>query len=1247
MKRFASLILALGLSLVAMAQNATVKGVVTDSANQPIIGAFVVEQGTNNGTMTGVDGDFSLRTRVGAVLEISCIGYETRQVTVTGDQTLDVVLQDDTQMLEETVVVGYGVQKKSVVTAAISSISSDDLKATPQTRIDNALQGMTSGVVVTQNSGAPNASSQVRIRGVGSINNSEPLYIIDGMPSGGIDYLNPNDIERIEVLKDAASGAVYGARAANGVVLITTKKGVKGAAKVSYDFSYGMQNPWRKPSVLNATEYAIIMNEGRLNAGQIPTFDDPYALGEGTDWVGAIFDKNAPVVKHDLNINGGSERIDYNISAGYLSRKGTIGGSYDRAYYKRFTYHQNVGINLFDSSEDRNWLNKMDLRTNLSYSHISDAGISANSEFGSPLGSAIGMAPTEPIYADAEMEESYKSMYAAGYPYIIRAKDGRAFSIADAAIYNEQANPLAQLSQPGGKNGTDKMIANMALDFQIWDGLKFRSTASADLTYVTSNSYSLQYFLTSKSYSLDNVTTSTVYDKDGNASTLEKMNYGTSASQSMNQYLTWQVENVLTYDKQFGKHGLNVVLGQTLYRSTSSYLGASSKGLKYPYDPWKISVDNTYGKQEDGDRNGWGRWNSIPYSLMSYFGRISYNYDERYMAEATVRRDASSRFGPDNKWGTFPSFSLGWNIKNESFMESLTWLSTLKLRGSWGVNGSDSIGDFRYAVYANGGNNYVFGSGGSGTESISSGTKPSGLANPNVKWEQSIQTDLGLDFGILGNKLTATIDFYNKLTSGMLHDMPVTSYAGDSAPVGNLCSMVNRGIEFDFGYRDHIGDFHYHANFNATYNRNRLTDLGVTSASGEEASLYGSSHKIGQLTRGIVGMPFPYFYGYKTDGIFQNMDEIASYVNSKGELLQPKAQPGDVRFVNTNGDDVIDDADRTYIGKGMPDWSFGINLGFDFKGFDFTMFLQGQLGAQAFNVPRRTDLYYINLPKTILNRWTGEGTTNRYPRFVFDSPNENYRVSDLWVEDASFLRARNIQLGYTIPERITRLVAIARLRLFAQVENAFTLTRYSGCDPEVTGGNGFGTEAGIDRGVYPQSRTVTFGVNVNFGGGARKSAVNAPAHVDPYVREKVVEKIVEKEVIKEVPVEKIVEKEVIKEVVKTVPAGSTLEGSYTDDIYFLLGKTEIRPDEAFKLGQIAQILKENPDATITITGHADSATGTAEINKELSAKRAATVADMLKKAGIAASRISYSSTGTDANAKASPESNRVAICIVK
>ena len=1058
----------------AFAQQVT--GTVKDAAGEPVIGAAVVVEGTTNGTTVDLDGNFVLNAVPSdAVLVVSSIGYKTAHVPVGGG-SLNIILEEDSTMLEETVVVGYGVQKKSVVTAAISSITSEDLKSQSQTRVDNLLQGMTSGVVVTTPSGAPDAAGQVRVRGVGSINGSDPLYIIDGFAvSGGIDYLNPNDIERIEVLKDAASGAVYGARAANGVILVTTKQGQKGKTKVNYDFSYGWQNPWRKPSVLNATEYAIMMNEGYINSGSAPVYDNPYEFGEGTDWVGLIFNNNAPVMKHDLNISGGSDKLTYSTSFGYLSREGTIGGNYGRSNYDRFTVRQTLNSVLFDNTADRSWLNKMTFNTNVSYAHINSTGISNNSEFGSPLGSALGMSPLLDVYATPEEEEAYKTMYPEGYAHIVRDATGRAYTVVDGNVYNVQTHPLASLSLPGTKYDTDKFIVNGAAEINIWDNLKFRSSVGIDLAFWGNHGYTKQYFLSSKSYNYNTVASETTYDKDGNATTTEKINYAESAQQEMNRALRWQVENVISYDKTFGKHSVAAVLGQTAIRSTSSNVGANARGLMYPYDEWKISVNNTTGQQADGNRNGWGSWNSIAYSLLSYFGRVSYNYDERYMAEATMRADASSNFGPSNKWGYFPSVSLGWNMKNEEFLKDVPWLSALKLRGSWGINGNDNIGSFRYAVYMSTGNNYTFGSGANGSETISIGAKPNGLANPNAKWEQSIQTDLGVDVGFLGNRVTFTADWYDKRTSGMLMSMQVPGYAGDSAPIGNVGTMSNSGVELDLSYRDNYGDFSWNISANATYTKNVLTELGD-----DATSLYGSSHKIGQLTRGIVGLPFPYFYGHKSDGIFQNAEEVAAHVNKEGNLLQPNAQPGDVRFLDVDGDGDIDDDDRTYIGKGTPDWSFGLNVGFEWKGIDFNMLLQGVVGNQAFNVTRRTDLYYINLPKTILNRWTGEGTSNSQPRFMFDSPNNNYRSSDLWVEDASFLRARNVQLGYTLPQKWTQKVAVQRFRVYVQAENLFTLTKYSGCDPEVTGGNGFSSDLGVDRGVYPQSRTFSVGVNLNF-----------------------------------------------------------------------------------------------------------------------------------------------------------------------
>lgn len=1074
--RIALVFVILGLSC-ASAYAQKVKGTVKDASGQPVIGAAVLVEGTSTGTTVGTDGSFAINANVSpdAVLVVTSIGYKTVSVPV-GNGTVDVVLEEDLQMLEETVVVGYGVQKKSVVTASISSITSEDLKTQSQTRVDNLLQGLSSGVVVTSPSGAPDAASQVRIRGIGSINDSNPLYIIDGFAvSGGIDYLNPNDIERIEILKDAASGAVYGARAANGVILVTTKQGQKGRTSVNYDFSYGWQNPWRKPSVLNATEFAIMMNEGYLNGGKAPLYDDPYSFGEGTDWIEEIFNFNAPVMKHDINISGGNDRLTYSTSVGYLEREGTVGGNYGRSNYDRLTARQTINATLFDVSARRNWLNKMTIGTAVSYAHMNATGIDANSEFGSPLGSAMSMSPLLSVYATEAEEEGYKSTYAAQYPYIVRDPSGRAYTVVDGNVYNEQSHPLAFLSLPGTKYDTDKFIINGAAELQLFDGLKFRSSVGIDLAFWGNHGYSNLYFLSSKRYNLNTVAEEKTYDKEGNETVTEKIGLAESASQEMNRSLRWQVENVLSYDKQVGRHSVAVILGQSAIRSTSSVVGASARGLMYPYDEWKITVDNTTGQQKDGNRNGWGRWNSIPYSLISYFGRVSYNFDERYMLEATMRADASSNFGPNNKWGYFPSVSAGWNAKNESFLKDIPWLSMMKVRGSWGINGNDNIGSFRYAVYMSPGNNYTFGSGANGSETISIGAKPNGLANPNAKWEQSIQTDIGVDLGFFGNRLTFTADYYKKLTSGMLMEMQVPGYSGDSAPVGNVGSMSNSGVEFDLGYRNHHGDLSYHASLNATYLVNELTELGD-----DATSFYGSSHKIGQLTRGVVGLPFPYFYGHKSDGIFQTPEEVAAHVNSEGGLLQPNAAPGDVRFVDIDNDGDIDDNDRTYIGKGTPDWSFGLNLGFEWKGIDFSLFLQGMVGNQVYNVSRRTDLYYVNLPKTILNRWTGEGTSDTQPRFMFDNPNQNYRASDIWVEDGSYLRARNIQLGYTIPQRWTRKAAVQRLRLYAQVENLFTLTKYTGCDPEVTGGNGFSSDLGIDRGVYPQSRTLTVGVNLKF-----------------------------------------------------------------------------------------------------------------------------------------------------------------------
>lgn len=1077
-----------------------VRGTVKNTAGDPVVGATVVVEETNQGAITGIDGEYTIAVGDAANnhLTVSCLGMSTVTEAVAGRSVIDFVLATEADVLDDVVVIGYGTQKKSVVTAAISSISEDAIEKSAPTRIDNALRGLSSGVAVQQVSGAPGASSQVRIRGIGSINDSQPLYVVDGMPlSGGIDYLNPNDIERIEVLKDAASAAVYGARAANGVILVTTKKGKAGDAVITYDFSYGMQNVWRKPNVLNATEYAVMMNEAAINAGNAPVYDNPYEFGMGTDWVGAVLNKNAPIVQHQIQASGATDKVNYMFSVGYFSQDGIVGGNYGVSNYDRLTLRANTNATLFDNSKTSDWFNKATVSVNVSYANINSVGsVGESSEFGTVLGSAMAMSPILPIYATDEMLAEYANMtvpYGDGtdlhvLPYMITDKDGKVYTYINDADYNELHHPLATMELPATQYNTDKFVANASFDLQIMEGLTFRSSFGADLSFWGNHGYNKQYYRNGKSYNLDLVSKVSswepVYGADGktvigaNEIVTYKPQYATNAYQQMNRGLQWQIENTLNYDKQIGDHHFSILLGQAAISNNSAQIGGSRSNLPEITEQL-ANINFATGLAADGWQSVYGYYHTIPYRLASYFARASYNYAEKYMVQATVRRDGSSRFGPNSKWGVFPSISAGWNVKNEEFLMGVDAISALKVRASWGKNGNDAIGDMRYTTTMVGGNNYPFGTG--ATESVQNGNKPNGLTNPNIRWEESVQTDLGVDLGLLNNSLTLSIDYYTKETRGMLMDMQVPAYAGDSAPIGNVGDMVNRGIELDLGYRGNVGELHYGINGNISYNTNKLTNLGD-----ESTYLTGDSHKIGTITRGDVGMVFPYFWGWQTAGVFQNMDEVNNYTWTNPEtgetnVIQPNAKPGDFRWADINNDGKIDDEDRTIIGKGSPDWTFGLNITLEWRGFDFSAFLQGQMGNDVLNVSRRTDLARINLPKNILNRWTGEGSTNSAPLFEITSANENYRVSDYWIEDGSFVRMRNIQLGYTLPEKVTNTIGVNRLRVYVSCDNLFTLTNYTGCDPEVTGGNSaFGTAYGIDRGVYPQARTLTFGANVTF-----------------------------------------------------------------------------------------------------------------------------------------------------------------------
>ena len=1047
------------MSATVLAQKQKVSGLVVDDQNEPVIGASVVEKGTINGASTDFDGNFTVSVDPGATLVVSFIGYITQEVKA--HDGIRIVLVPDQQMLDDVVVIGYGVQKKSVVTASIAKVSSEDLEGKTRLRAEDALKGMAAGVNVTSASGQPGSKSMIRVRGIGTINDSNPLYIIDGMPTdqNGMESVNPNDIESIEVLKDAASGAIYGARAANGVILVTTKKGKMGKANINYNFSYGWQSAWKKRDVTGATDYAILQNERAVQTGAAPLYADPYNLkdangeaiqGFGTNWQDLLFNDNAPIVQHDVSVSGASEKLNYYLSLGYFTQDGIVGGNYGQSNYDRLTIRSNNQYNLFDASKERNFLNKLDLGANLSYMRVHNTGIDANSTWGSPLGSALYLSPMLPVTLRGDVAQEMISRYSA-YDLYYDA-NGNPYTIPNfVGSYQEQNNPIALMQGNPTKNWSHKFMPKFSIDLQLWDELRYHFTYSAELSFWGYDAATLQKYYLSGNNNSDH----------------------TSATAYKGNNTTWQVENTLTYDKQFGRHTIGVVLGQSALKFKGDELGGNHWNLVNTDKP---SINYTTGgnlelsTDADGKVTGAtslvGVWGG-PYTehrLSSLFARLSYNYDERYMLQATIRRDGSSRFGSNNKYGYFPSFSVGWNIMNENFMENTRdWLTNLKLRASWGKNGNDNIGDFAYTTLTSIGasSNYYFGR----TAALIYGSKANRLANEDLKWEESEQTDLGLDFGFWNNKLTFSVDYYIKKTNGMIIEMPIPSYVGEARPLANVGDMENSGWEFELGYKWNIADARFAIKGNASYLHNELKNLGNDTG----FLNYGISQFSDGGTRAENGQPFPFFYGYKTDGIIQNAAEAAEYNNKYGT----NKQPGDFRFVDTNNDGVINSDDRTNIGNGVPTWTFGLTFDAEWKGFDLGVFFQGVSGADVFDATYRQDIASGNYPTWVLQRWTGEGSSNTVPTL---GKSENWVCSDMYIQDGSYLRLKNITLGYTLPHSLTSKVGLSRLRIYARAENLFTWTKYWGFDPEIGSGS---TSLGVDYGVYPQARTYTLGFNIS------------------------------------------------------------------------------------------------------------------------------------------------------------------------
>jgi TonB-linked SusC/RagA family outer membrane protein len=1047
------LILCMFFSMAAFGQSSQITGTVTDAATgEALIGVSVSEKGSTNAVITDVDGLYAITVRAGATLAFSYVGYETQEIAPGSRARLDVALKTDTKLLDEVVVVGYGVQKKSVVTAAISSVKAEELEKVSPTSIGNVLKGQVSGVIIVTGSGQPGEEASVRIRGIGTTGNSDPLWIVDGMAvSGGIRNVNPADIASVEVLKDAASAAVYGARAANGVILVTTKSGTVGAKpRINYDMSFGFQNPWRKKAMLNAEEYMVIHNELRINNGEALPFsakdiaDARAGLSPNTDWQDEIFNRNAFVTNHQLSVSGGSEKLTYYLSLGYFDQEGIIGGNYDVSNYNRWNIRSNTTYEVFNAEKERSFLNKVKVGINATYGRSKSIGVGNNAQvYNSPLGEALILPPTMSVYLS---EEDGKALLDR-HPYAITSEDGRVYTPSPSG-FNEPRNPLAHMQAPDRSySNEDKFVGSFFGELNILKGLVFKSNYGFDLAFWGSDGYRFPYYLAD---------VSAAQDEDPLRS---------EAWSSMNRGFTWQIENTLTYATQItGVHNLNVLLGQSARRNAERSLSGNGYEL-IAYDPDMAVINSTRADVTKGGRRSSGGTSAS--SLASYFARVDYNYDERYMIQATVRRDGSDKFGPSNKWGVFPSVSAGWNLTNEPYLKEVlpALFNTIKLRGSWGVNGNESITQFAYMSRMSGGQNYYFGSG--STEAMYYGISSAGAYNPDLKWEESKQFDAGIDLAMFNSALTFSFDWFTKHTEGMLGNMPIPRYVGLNAPVYNIGTMDNWGLEFDLGYRARIQGVNLAAKANVSYVQNTLVDYG--NASGENSwgghNLLGLANFIYQKN----GMPNPFFYGYRADGILQTQDEADEYNLRYGQ----SAVPGDVRFKNLNGDDAIDDNDREMIGKPDPDWVFGLTLNADWKGFDLYAFFQGVVGNSIFTGPFRTDISMQNFSAWIMDRWSGPGTSNTIPRLTATDPNQNYRASDLLIQNGAYCRLKNIQIGYTLPKALTKKVSVERLRVYVGAENLFTITGYKdGFDPEVGGG--------VDYGNYPHSRVFTFGANISF-----------------------------------------------------------------------------------------------------------------------------------------------------------------------
>ena len=1036
-----------------------VTGIVSDSQG-PVIGASVVEKGTTNGTVTDFDGNFTLNVKPGATLVISYIGYTTQEVATGNQSNFNITLQEDNALLDEVVVVGYGVQKKKLVTGATVQVKGEDVAKLNTTQVLGALQSQTPGVQITQTSGQAGSGFKVNIRGIGTIGDSSPLYVIDGVAGADINALAPSDIESIDVLKDAASAAIYGSRAANGVILVTTKQGKAGKVQISYDGYIGWQYLAKKPDVLNAKEFMyaqdlIAFNDGgqaknwanMLPANIYSSIMD--GTWQGTNWLDESYHKGAVVQSHAINVNGGNDISTFSLGFSYINQDGIFGGK-NQSKYERYNVRLNSDHVIMKSAKGD--FDVIKIGENFTFSHNGSQGIDTGNMYWNNMHDLLIGNPLMPAYME----------------------DGRYVTNAELTElgYNlgvQPANPLAMADTKGLGLHSNKgwsMTLSGNLQIQPIKNLIFRS--QFNYRHGT-GSY--------RSMTRKHATGSDVASQDG-------------ASQSLNTWSSISWTNTISYLFSKNDHTFDVVLGQEIQKNSyGENLNASGKNNLFEDDWDRAWVGNTQNKvltdiAVGGSPNG-------DWSMASWFGRASYNYAEKYMAQFMLRADGSSNFAKGKRWGYFPSASVGWVVTNESFMEKTkSWMDFLKLRISWGQNGNQSISNFQYlSSYAfDISSGYYYGMNGNygNHESQTTGGYASVLPNPDVTWETSEQWNFGIDARFLNSRLGLAFDYYIKKTKDWLLRAPIPSVWGLGAPYVNGGDVENKGIEIGLNWNDRIGkDFTYGANFNLSYNKNKVTKInngeGIIHGPGS-VLIQGSE----EVFRAEVGEPIGFFYGMKTAGVFQNQDQIDEWKATYTDNLHGgNPIPGDLIFVDTNGDNIIDASDRCNIGDPHPDVKigFGINLGY--KGFDFSVTGNGAFGHQILRSTNNDSNLADNLSrKLVYGSWRGEGTSNFLPR-LNNLKNINYMtMSEIWLEDANYVKIQNVTLGYDFT-KIWKTSPFTQLRLYFTAQNLFTFTKYTGMDPELgsdggTGDQGFGWAAGIDNGFYPTPRTYMIGVNIKF-----------------------------------------------------------------------------------------------------------------------------------------------------------------------